>query len=214
MIRYRSIGIFCLILMLCIPGVYASGGSLTVTLPEDAAGGRIAIAKTALDWTTDLESEAVLEEAESLGYIADQEVAVTDGTSSFDNLDPGIYYVWQTEPCTGYDNFRGFLVRIDLADAVVEAVPKMHSRTVSPVTPITPSENKVPSETNNNQKISSKTTVVSVTTASQNVSTGFDDNRLLWIGVIALIALITLALVRNFHQTRTEEHSVSNAKRT
>lgn len=208
MIRRRSVGILIVILMLCMPAVCASGGSLTVTLPEDAAGGRIAIAKTALDWATDLESEAVLEEAESLGYSADQEVAVTDGTSSFDNLDPGIYYVWQTEPCTGYDNFRGFLVRIESDNAGVEAVPKMHSRTVSPVTP---AENNVPSESKTNQGVSSE--IVSVTKASQNVSTGFDDNRLLWIGAAALMALITLAVVRDFHQTRTGEHSVRDAKR-
>lgn len=207
MIRRRCIGILLLILMLCMPGVCAAGGTLTVTLPDGVSGGKVALAKTTLAWDTDLEDETILEEAEALGYHSDQEVSVTDGTARFDDLEPGIYYVLQTEPCTGYDNFRGFLTRIDSSNASVEAVPKMHSRTISPVTPVKPTENKVQSTSGNQQGISSKTTsVVSVATTSENAPTGLEDNRLIWLGGTALIMLIAMALFRSVHRGHLREH--------
>lgn len=179
MIRRRSVGILLLILMLCMSGVCAAGGTLTVTLPDGVSSGKVALAKTTLAWDTDLEDETDLEEAEALGYHSDQEVSVTDGTARFDDLDPGIYYVWQTQPSSGYENFRGFLVRIDSAYTTVEASPKMKS--------------------------TSARSVVTVTQVSTNVPTGFDDNRLLWIGGAALIMLIAMALIRSVHRGHLRE---------
>lgn len=181
MIRRRSVGILILILMLCMPGVCAAGGSLTVTLPDGVSSGKVALAKTTLAWDTELEDEAVLEEAEALGYHSDEEVSVTDGTARFDDLDPGIYYVWQTEPSSGYENFRGFLVRIDSANTTVDASPKMKSTSIR--------------------------SVVTVTQVSKNVSTGFDDDRLLWIGGAALSMLIAMALIRRQHRKQVGERS-------
>lgn len=107
-------------------------GSIEVSFPSQVSSGSIAVSKTELDGTADLEDQKTIEAAAKSAVLVDQK-PISSANVTFQNLSPGIYYVWQPEASDGYYPFKPFLLKVEEGCSnIVDAVPKMQRRSQSP----------------------------------------------------------------------------------